>query len=49
MGADAEGDSLSYGGSTITSSGGTAVVVLGNTYHAPFGSAWIQRFGFGST
>jgi len=41
-GADAEGDSLSYGGSTITSSGGT-VVVLGNTYtYTPFGSAWFN-------
>ncbi len=41
-GADADGDSLSYGGSTITSSGGT-VVVLGNTYtYTPFGTAWFN-------
>ena len=41
-GADADGDSLSYGGSTITSAGGT-VVVLGNTYtYTPFGLAWFN-------
>ena len=41
-GADADSDSLSYGGSTITSKGGT-VLVLGNTYtYTPFGSAWFN-------
>ncbi len=41
-GSDADNDSLSYGGSTITSAGGT-VVVLGNTYtYTPLGSAWFN-------
>ena len=45
-GSDAEGDSLSYGGSTITSAGGT-VVVLGNGYtYTPLGTAAQRWFGF---